>query len=191
MVKMGLVLGLVAMVAGCVHDRGPQTDSGATLTEDAATSPIVDAGAADAGPVACSSDEDCDDGIECTLDACVFNTSSRGPRTVCLYTGLASRCELGAECIVGVGCEQQWVPCESAAECDDGDPCNGSERCGPAGLTYNVCLEATPPENTPPGCDGTCRLHAECDDGDPCNGSEECHDGCQPGEPPETPPEGC
>ena len=55
-------------------------------------------------------------------------------------------------------------PCESAADCDDGNPCNGIETCSATG-----CIPGTP---------------LECDDGDACNGVETCGPaGCQSGTP--------
>lgn len=61
----------------------------------------------------CTSDEDCDDGNECTLDACIDNS--------CKYTVLADN----TACSSGVCCSGACIrpTCSVAAECDDENTC--------------------------------------------------------------------
>jgi hypothetical protein len=110
----------------------------------------------------------CDDGNVCTVDSC----------------GGAS------------GCSHEWipgcVPCETAADCDDGNACNGVETCDPATGCHagtplscddgNACngVETRDPAT---GCHAGTPLF--CDDGNACNGVETCDPktGCHPGTP--------
>jgi hypothetical protein len=62
---------------------------------------------------------DCDDGHACTLDSCVVGN-------VCDHTPLSERCAAGESCTIARGCISS---CADDADCDDGDYCNGDERC--------------------------------------------------------------
>lgn len=73
-------------------------------------------------PTGCERDEDCDDGVECTLDAC-------GVDMLCSHTLIDERCADGEVCTL-TGCFMS-MPCDTAAECDDGNFCNGVETCEP------------------------------------------------------------
>lgn len=121
---------------GCGDDSRPSGDGG----------PTPDTTISDAGrdaPVACTSDPDCDDGHECTIDMC-------GVGNVCRYTPLDERCEDGEMCLIGAGCASG---CENNGDCDDGDFCNGPERCimTPTG---GECFDSLDP--------------ADCNDGNMC-----------------------
>ncbi|HWP65548.1 MAG TPA: hypothetical protein VNO26_06530 [Candidatus Limnocylindria bacterium] len=82
------------------------------------------------------------------------------------------------------------IPCTNPSDCDDGNPCNGTEAC-----VNSVCKAGTPkncsdgnPCNGLETCNpetGACQPGVPCNDGDPCNGVETCNPvtGCQPGEP--------
>ncbi|MCZ7686449.1 MAG: hypothetical protein M5U28_49905 [Sandaracinaceae bacterium] len=74
----------------------------------------------------------CDDGVDCTRDACVESTRS------CESVPDSSRCRPGSMCVPGVGCTA--IGCGTDAECDDGFVCNGAERC--AG---GLCTPGEPP----------------------------------------------
>ncbi len=90
--------------------------------------------------------------------------------------------------------------CASDADCDDGDQCNGQERCILPSVAGGggYCVNGVPPEIddgvdcTIDECDpATGNVthtpnNAACDDGDPCNGREVCNPklGCVPGTPP-------
>ena len=92
--------------------------------------------------------------IGCVL--CLFGLSGCSEETV-PGTALPDLGEAAGEDVAESGCQ-------SAAECDDGNVCNGSEQCAPDG----ACV---------PG------QALACDDGDPCNGEETCDpaDGCGAG----------
>ena len=83
-----------------------------------------------AGTCTAASPPVCDDGLPCTTDGCQ-------PDVGCTHTAVA-------------GC------CTSAADCDDGNPCSGAERCD---SQTHTCSPGTP---------------IACDDGNPCNGVETC-----------------
>lgn len=74
----------------------------------------------------------CDDGIDCTIDTCDETVGCAGIPD-------ASRCAMGERCdtVVG-GCVA--TGCTTDRECNDGDVCNGVERCGPAGF----CVAGSP-----------------------------------------------
>ena len=80
--------------------------------------------------------------------------------------------------------------CSTAADCNDGNPCNGAESC-----VDGVCLPGSPficddgdPCNGVETCDpstGACVSGTPCQDGNPCNGVESCDlvNGCVAGTP--------
>ena len=83
----------------------------------------------DQGACASGAPRDCDDDEPCTVDACDGETGE------CLHETLADN-----------------------ADCDDGDVCNGVQRC-----KEGICSEAVPP--------------VVCDDEDRCNGVAHCDEG--------------
>ncbi|MBN1772103.1 MAG: putative metal-binding motif-containing protein [Deltaproteobacteria bacterium] len=98
----------------------------------------------------CVADDDCDDCIDCTVDSCDPETGECRHAVDPDYCPPPRFCEPAR-----MGC---WPPyCTTDAECDDGDLCNGVERCDTDGL----CLSGT-------------RL--VCDDGVACT-----VDTCDPG----------
>ena len=149
---------------------------------DATAGDAGDAGMGDAGPE-CTLPEDCDDGIECTVDQCTGG--------VCSNTPDDSVCEIGTTCDPVSGCPAR--PCTDDAECDDAMSCNGTETC-----SGGLCARGSAPDCsdgidcTADSCDdamGGC-IHvtddAACDDGLVCNGAELCSitSGCTAGDPP-------
>ncbi|MBI5517020.1 MAG: PPC domain-containing protein [Deltaproteobacteria bacterium] len=116
----------------------------------------------------------CDDGVSCTLDRCDEGTRA------CVREPVDRLCASG-RCDPVTGCTGGG--CASDRQCDDGDPCNGSERC--AG---GACARSSPPScddgvgctvdfcMAPLGC-----VHrpddARCDDRSFCNGAERCDPG--------------
>lgn len=127
---------MCAVLLGCGDDSRPSGDTG----------PRVDTTVSDTGrdaPMGCTSDPDCDDGHECTIDMC-------GIGNVCRYTPLDERCDDGEMCLLGRGCASG---CENNGDCDDGDFCNGAERCimTPTG---GECFDSLDP--------------ADCNDGNEC-----------------------
>jgi hypothetical protein len=108
----------------------------------------------------------CDDGDECTTDACDRASG-------CRHTGIngCRSCQGVAECGDGNPCTTDacesggctytpltsCVACGNAAQCEDADACT-ADACNASG----VC------EHTPlAGC-VACTIASECDDGDPC-----------------------
>jgi hypothetical protein len=88
------------------------------------------------GPIACPIDS-----IACTVESC-------DPLIGCTSFADSSLCPRGEICRAGLGCMR--VACMSSFDCDDGDPCNGTETCD---TSRNVCRRGTP---------------LSCDDGVPC-----------------------
>jgi len=116
----------------------------------------IDGGGIDGGGACPAS---CDDSFPCTTDACQSGT--------CVHVPDDIRCGDGERCAASLGC----VPnrCTTDAECDDGDFCNGMERCGDDG----GCSPSTPPscaDDTPCTVDscasGACMHLLRDDDGD-------------------------
>jgi hypothetical protein len=103
----------------------------------------------------------CNDGNPCTADVC------DDALDVCHNTR-----------ITGPGCGG----CTTDAECDDGDYCNGAERCDASGACIpgtapcvgacQACNEAADRCDGVPGC---CTSNADCTDGLWCNGEETCN----------------
>lgn len=71
----------------------------------------------------CASDADCNDSIDCTRDVCNADRS-------CTHNALNELCDTtaGERCHETRGCYLP-MPCTTAADCDDGDFCNGAEVC--------------------------------------------------------------
>jgi len=113
-----VLLGAVTFVActtGGGDDAGLRRDAG----RDAGPSQR------DAGPERCETAAECDDGFACTIDECIVGN-------VCRHEPLDARCDTsaGERCAVGRGCVSGApTDCETHADCDDGDACNGEEQC--------------------------------------------------------------
>ena len=116
----------------------------------------------------CTSDAECDDGHECTLDVCVAGGT-------CRYTALDSRCADGERCAIGEGCVANL--CDTDDDCQDGNFCNGQEKC----IVGAGCFAASAPadcddgnectaDSCDPGLDG-CRYEMLCDTGTPVTDS--------------------
>lgn len=155
---------------------------------------MPDMGGSDMGPGRCSTDDDCDDGVDCTIDACTSGT--------CTYEADSSACAapsnecLRAVCVVGTGCTEENLtgPCDNGEFCDgtdscvdgtctgSGDPCPGMSTCDEG---IDACTGCTGDDDCPNGqtCSaGTCT----CPTGDTeicgsvgdedCNGLSDCED---------------
>ena len=83
----------------------------------------------------------CDDGVDCTLSFCDEDTDA------CRHVAVDARCPAGRRCDPRRGCTAE--PCTAAA-CDDGNPCNGTETCN---LVTGLCESGAP---------------RDCDDGVAC-----------------------
>lgn len=144
-------------------------DSGRNRPDDDGGPPGGDGGGCPSG---------CDDGVACTLDSCSGSMCEHAPNDPV--------CGLGMRCNVIMGCVPQR--CSSHGECDDGDACNGAERCSPDSGTPSGCVSGDPVvcddrvACTLDTCDalsGTCAFtpqNSACDDGIACTA-----DVCTPG----------
>ncbi len=122
---------------------------------------------------------DCDDGIACTVDACVE------PDGTCRHEADASLCAADQVCDPARdGCVAP-LPCETDADCEDNDFCTGVATCDPS----FGCRPGTPPDcadafactvdacDSSLGAEGECThapMHSVCDDGLACTGVEAC-----------------
>jgi hypothetical protein len=199
MTRWDAALAIVLLAAcgsrsGVVYESAPVADGGVDAAPDATTD-----AAPDASPCACAGDAECDDAlvctgvercldcaclpgeplacddaIDCTVDACGEGVAG------CTFVPDHSRCPPAQICDPARGgCVA--IPCASAAECDDGVFCNGTETC-PAGF----CVQGPEPtcsdgiSCTDDRCDAgrdACASDprdAACDDRVFCNGEERC-----------------
>lgn len=142
---LGLVLACVT-AAACTAGSGDSGRRDGSIGFDAR----LDA-ARDAGPVRCATDEECDDGFDCTLDGC-------GVGGVCDNAPLDALCADGERCSPATGCT---TGCATDADCNDGIFCNGTETC-----LREMCYPGTA---------------ADCDDGNACtvDTCDMAFDGCR------------
>jgi hypothetical protein len=139
---------------------------------------------------ACQGDEDCGDGFMCGVDGyCWVRTcvpSPEGPPgSASCSDGIDNDCD-GKTDMDDPGCHA----CEQDDDCDDGKPCNGTERCvdfACVGGAAVVCTPSATPCRTSV-CDDTvtegnpCILlplddGTQCDDRDPCTVDDQCTSG--------------
>jgi hypothetical protein len=103
-----------------------------------------------AGSTRCTSSAECDDMVGCTVDTC-------GAGGMCAHTPVDSMCDtMAGEVCTSTGCRVPMT-CTTEEECQDGNFCNGRERCVPE----LGCAPAT--------------MMPRCDDGDGCT-----RDSCEP-----------
>ncbi|MDP3275474.1 MAG: hypothetical protein Q8Q09_09790 [Deltaproteobacteria bacterium] len=168
--RLSWVCSVVLVVAGgCAPARVPilpPIDSGAM---DASS---IESGVADGGQ--CARQQDCDDGIACTEETCVFGG-------VCERTTNDALCPMGQRCFAGRGCAS-GNSCTRNEDCDDRVACT-RDVCGVGGVCQNVrddsrCINGERCSLTL-GCvvPGRCGVAADCDDGLFCNGTERCTSG--------------
>ncbi|MBX7194115.1 MAG: hypothetical protein K1X94_18825 [Sandaracinaceae bacterium] len=131
----------------------------------------------------CTTSAQCDDGFDCTVDAC-------GAGNVCTHMGVNALCTdpMMPTCEVGRGCVSGGTRCTSSADCNDSVACT-VDTCTPAATCQNMpldslCDAAAGERCTSSGCFApmTCTTEEECQDGNFCNGRERCLPelGCQP-----------
>jgi formylglycine-generating enzyme required for sulfatase activity len=159
-------------------------DGDACTKEDA----CLETGACGGKPVTC------DDGIDCTLDAC-------DKLTGCLSLPNPLACDDGNACTVNTcaasttggkadakGCTTKPAadqPCNDANACTEGDACKGgvckagaAKVCeSPSACQVTACETATGICSAAPAKDGSA-----CDDGNPCSAKDGCKDGVCQGE---------
>ncbi len=104
---------------------------------------------------------DCDDGNQCTNDAC---DSITGQCKITPANGV--KCDDGDKCTAGDSCWDKKCISGPPLDCDDDDPC-----------TEDTC-------NQNEGCWYDAAVGTPCDDGDPCTTDESCWDwDCKGGTP--------
>ena len=188
-----------ATTAGCGGDDDggtPGTDAGTAI--DASTGMDAPADIDGGGePVSCTG---IDDGIPCDEDTgiCVGGncvTSRCGDGFV--DTARGEDCEDGND-VAGDGCEPATCTytCTDAPDCDDEDPCNGTETCLPELHRCQVGTVPTDPTDctlesgdpgactgglcVPPGCgNGVVDDGEECDDSMNGDNADGCRDDCR------------
>lgn len=166
---------------GCRVDNTCRHDA---INERCAMGLVCEVGRGCVSNPSCTSDTDCEDGIACTLNTC-------GVGGLCNYTALNERCTAPTTtCDLTMGC---IVPpgCSSDGECDDGvactsDSCTVSRTCSNTPLHELCDMAAGERCHAVRGCyvPMPCTTAADCDDGDFCNGAEICDPefGCSPAE---------
>jgi uncharacterized repeat protein (TIGR01451 family)/MYXO-CTERM domain-containing protein len=142
---------------------------------------------------------DCDDGVACTLDACVESpfgcqhTPDDGACDDGLFCTGAETCDPTSGCLsagdpctgLGLLCDEAGgacVECLGDGDCDDGLFCNGAESCvaGACQAGVDPC-PGSPCDEAGAAC-VECLGDGDCDDGLFCNGAESCVLGvCQAG----------
>lgn len=159
----------------------------------------------------CSADADCNDGLACNgIETCDLTsaTCQVGEAIVCGDNALCDEAHGGCACdstSVEVDGQCQPIACQSNADCDDGNACNGIETCD---LEANQCVTTEPVvcEEFNEICDAStgdcvcpagyevrdglcehirCTQDADCDNGIICDGQEVCDlelNRCLPGE---------
>jgi hypothetical protein len=95
------------------------------VNERCAAGETCDVGMGCTAPSGCSTDAECDDGVACTRDSCTVDRQ-------CRNLALDELCDTaaGERCNQTRGCFTPR-PCTIAADCDDGNFCNGAEVCIP------------------------------------------------------------
>jgi len=175
---------LVVASAGCGDDGG--------TTDSSAMDGGGDSGG-DGGETDCATEPDgttCAEGFICLGGDC--SPSECGDNF--LDTTAGEVCDDGNE-IPGDGCEPSCEPtCSEASDCDDGDPCNGTETCN---TSSSRCQAGGPGDGmmcmldgggdgvcssglcAPPGCgDSVVNGMEDCDDGMNGDNLDGCKDDC-------------
>jgi hypothetical protein len=123
----------------------------------------------------CTMSAQCDDSIACTVDTC-------GAGNVCTYSAVDALCAdpMLPTCEVGRGCVAGAMRCTSSAQCDDSVECT-ADACNAGGMCEHtpidsLCDEEAGERCTATGCfaSRTCTTEEECQDGNFCNGRERC-----------------
>ncbi len=146
----------VSTVSGTssVVSTSSSVSSASTTTASTSVSTTV---STTTGPI-CTSNEECDDGVDCTFDAC----EPQG----CTHVAIDSACDDGVFCTIDTcdgftGCVNE--PTDDV--CDDGIACT-LDTCN---LAFDAC------ESAP--CDGLCDDQIFCDGVERCDAAVGCVDG--------------
>lgn len=130
--------------------------------------------------IRCSSDSDCSDGHDCSVDSCLDGEMCINSPIVSCVSGDGC-CPLGCNEIIDEDCGVGSESCFSVFQCDDQDPCTRDE-CDSLGKCVNtVITECVDGDGCcPEGCeDSDCRVCSsagDCDDQNPCT-EDLCFDG--------------
>jgi len=148
------------------------------------------------GPTStCAVDSDCDDGLACTLDACVPESEGKNAKRFCSWSVAPGQCFVNGVCAVagaareGNACERcdatsplVWNLAAAGTTCDDGSACTIADACQ-AGVCGGALIECDDDNAcTRAGCDPASGCsHApldglSCDDGVRCTIDDRCHD---------------
>ena len=147
----------LSLVASCAETP----PAGGVITPDAAARPDVapadvpSLDALDATTTGCARDNDCDDGVTCTVDTCADG--------VCAHRPENNRCDDGRFCNGPERCAPEARGCVpgEAPRCDDGDACT-EDRCDDGDNACRSTTRDTDRDGDPDmACGGT-----DCDDGD-------------------------
>jgi hypothetical protein len=158
-----LALCLAGSLAACGGPTGPDAGGAPDAWAPDAQGPRFDAGPP------CATAEDCDDGVECTLDRC-------GDDGLCLHTNDSASCDDGVFCNGPEVCDSRRGCVAGVREsCDDGDVCT-VDRCNEELKTCDRNPRDLDADGDP---DFFCMGGTDCDDFDPTrNGmvAEVCSD---------------
>jgi len=152
-------------------DGGAHDASGLDGGRDAGRDGSIDGGT-DAPLPECTNDGQCDDDVRCTTDRCAGGS--------CTHTTVDTACAPDERCNALLGCVP--IVCESNAECQDPNACNGAETCSPGADGADPrtgCVTGTPLvcndglSCTDDHCDATLgcitvSIDARCDDDVSC-----------------------
>jgi hypothetical protein len=145
--RLAFVVASLALVPACSALVNPDTTRLESDGGDVdAGGGGIDVGHPGDGAVSCATG--CDDGIACTVDACVMNACQHQPNDAAC--GPSMRCSPTAGCV-----PNGMMHCTTDAECNDNDVCNGLESCHPGAPGANAmgCL---------PGQTLSCDDHIAC-----------------------------
>jgi hypothetical protein len=151
-----LLLWLLVAVGGCGDDDAP-TDAG---SGDAAFDAARDAGGRDGGRP-CTTAEECDDGVSCTVDSCDPAGFCRNPVDLAMCDD-GVFCNGTEQCDPFVGC----VPSMTVETCNDSDVCT-IDQCDEENKT---CLHPVRDFDEDGEADWHCEGGTDCDDTDPTRG---------------------
>ncbi len=178
------------MCLACVDDAtGTMTDSGC-----GAGAPLCDTSGGAPVCVACIAAVDCDDGNECTADACVSSAcvSVSSPAGTTCSGGVCDGAVAAPICLACIddatgtmtdsGCSAAAPLCDSSGgaptclECTADRHCGAGTICGPAGACVPGCNNDPDCAGTPdtPVCDVAARACVECVADAECPGTRVC-----------------
>lgn len=144
---------------------GAGNASGGSTASSGGSGGAGDGGAGTGGAPECTTAQDCDDGIGCTVDTC-----SSG---ACVHTSDNSLCDDDDYCTGAEVCDPAFGDLITGCTASSGNPCDDGVDC-----TTDACNSVAESCTNVPS-------DVACDDGFLCNGSEECDEnlGCLAGAP--------